>query len=92
MPRFFAGLSSGEDRANLIAFLNKNGPNLPLPTAPAADVAAGGEGAQAPGAGEKGSPAEAGAAAQPVGVTEGVSGAAGGTKSNEGVETTTGPS
>jgi cytochrome c len=88
----FAGLSSGEDRANLIAFLNNNGTNLPLPTAPATDVAAGGEGAQAPNATNQTNPAAAGAAAQPVGVTEGVSGAAGGTKSNEGVETTTGPS
>ena len=31
----FAGLSSGEDRANLIAYLNAQGSNLPLPAAPA---------------------------------------------------------
>ena len=36
----FAGLSSGEDRANLIAYLNTQGPNLPLPTAPAAGAEA----------------------------------------------------
>ncbi len=39
----FAGLSSPEDRANLIAYLNAQGSNLPLPKveeAPAADAAA----------------------------------------------------
>lgn len=59
----FAGLSSGEDRANLIAYLNTQGPNLPLPTAPAADAAA------APATAEGGKPGEAsaaGAAAQPA--------------------------
>jgi len=46
----FAGLSSPEDRANLIVYLNAQGSNLPLPkaeAAPAADAAA------APAAGEK---------------------------------------
>lgn len=52
----FAGLSSGEDRANLIAFMNKNGPNLPLPTAPAGGDAAAAEAAK---------PAEGAAAAAP---------------------------
>ncbi len=41
----FAGLGSGEDRANVIAYLNAQGSNLPLPaasaTAPAAASAAG---------------------------------------------------
>jgi len=32
----FAGLSDGADRANVIAFLNKQGSNLPMPAAPAA--------------------------------------------------------
>lgn len=32
----FAGLGNGQDRANLIAYLNSQGSNLPLPTAPAA--------------------------------------------------------
>jgi cytochrome c len=32
----FAGLSKGEDRANVIAYLNAQGSNLPLPAAPAA--------------------------------------------------------
>ncbi len=32
----FAGLSKGEDRANLIAWLNTQGSNVPLPAAPAA--------------------------------------------------------
>jgi cytochrome c len=31
----FAGLSKGEDRANVIAYLNTQGSNLPLPAAPA---------------------------------------------------------
>ncbi len=31
----FAGLSNGQDRANLIAYLNSQGSNLPLPAAPA---------------------------------------------------------
>lgn len=44
----FAGLSKPEDRANLIAWLNTQGSNLPLPAAeaaPAADAAAPAEGA-----------------------------------------------
>jgi cytochrome c len=36
----FAGLSKPEDRANLIAYLNSQGSNLPLPAAPAAAPAA----------------------------------------------------
>jgi len=36
----FAGLPKGEDRANVIAYLNAQGSNLPLPAAPAADAAA----------------------------------------------------
>jgi cytochrome c len=35
----FAGLSKPEDRANLIAYLNTQGSNLPLPAAPAAAAA-----------------------------------------------------
>ena len=35
----FAGLDSGEDRANVIAYLNKQGSNLPMPVAPAAGAA-----------------------------------------------------
>ncbi len=35
----FAGLSKPEDRANLIAYLNSQGSNLPLPAAPAAEAA-----------------------------------------------------
>jgi len=34
----FAGLSKPEDRANLIAWLNTQGSNLPLPAAPAAEA------------------------------------------------------
>jgi cytochrome c len=34
----FAGLSKGEDRANVIAYMNAQGSNLPLPAAPAPDA------------------------------------------------------
>lgn len=57
----FAGLSSAEDRANIIAFLNTKGSNLPFPAVeakPAEDAAAegaeGAEGAEAPAAAEAG--------------------------------------
>ena len=59
----FAGLSKPEDRANLIAYLNAQGSNLPLPAAPAAapaEAAAAGEGANAA------APAEAANAAAPA--------------------------
>jgi cytochrome c len=36
----FAGIASGQDRANVIAYLNAQGSNLPLPAAPAAGVRA----------------------------------------------------
>ncbi len=36
----FAGLGNPEERANLIAYLNSQGSNLPLPAPPAADAAA----------------------------------------------------
>jgi cytochrome c len=43
----FAGLSNGQERANVIAYLNSQGSNLPLPAAPAsgaeAEAAAGNE-------------------------------------------------
>lgn len=55
----FAGLSSPEDRANLIVYLNSQGSNVPLPAAEAAPAAA--EGA-APAAGAA-APAAEGAAA-----------------------------
>ena len=51
----FAGLSNPEDRANVIAFLNSKGSNLPLPAAPAEDTAA---------AGGKATAEEAGAGAE----------------------------
>jgi cytochrome c len=50
----FAGIGNGQDRANLIAWLNTQGSNLPLPAAPAEAAAApakdGGEAAAAPAA------------------------------------------
>ncbi|QNA85584.1 cytochrome c family protein [Sphingomonas sp. So64.6b] len=36
----FAGLGNAQDRANVIAYLNQQGSNLPLPAAPAAATAA----------------------------------------------------
>ena len=47
----FAGLSKPEDRANLIAYMNTQGSNLPLPAAPAPQTA------------DAGAPAETGAEA-----------------------------
>jgi cytochrome c len=47
----FAGISGGEERANLIAYMNTQGSNLPLPAAPAAEAApAEGEAAAEPAA------------------------------------------
>ena len=40
----FAGLSKGEDRANVIAYMNTQGSNLPMPAAPAAGAAPAAEG------------------------------------------------
>jgi cytochrome c len=58
----FAGLSKPQDRADVIAYLNTQGSNLPLPKADAALAAAAGAEAK-PAAG---APAEAGAAAAPA--------------------------
>jgi cytochrome c len=54
----FAGLSKPEDRANLIAYLNTQGSNLPLPAPPAA--------AAAPAEGDAAAPAAEGEAAAPA--------------------------
>ena len=56
----FAGLDDGQERANLMAYMNAQGSNLPLPAAPAPATAA--EGAAAP--------AEGAAAAAPVPATK----------------------
>lgn len=51
----FAGLSKPEDRANVIAYLNAQGSNVPLPAveaAPAAEEPAAAEGEEAPAEGE----------------------------------------
>ena len=58
----FAGLSKGEDRANVIAYLNAQGSNLPLPAVTAAPAAAPAEGAAANAA----APAEGANAAAPA--------------------------
>jgi len=59
----FAGLEDPQERANVIAYLNSQGSNLPLPAAPAA-AAAPAEGAAAADAAAK--PAEGAAAAAPA--------------------------
>lgn len=46
----FAGLSDGQDRANVIAYLNAQGSNLPLPAAPVAAAPAAGDVVAAPAA------------------------------------------
>ncbi|MHA4838291.1 c-type cytochrome [Sphingopyxis sp. MSC1_008] len=61
----FAGLSSPEDRANLIVYLNAQGSNLPLPAAEAAPAETA-EGA-APAEGTAAAPAEGAAAAPAAG-------------------------
>jgi cytochrome c len=68
----FAGLSKPEDRANLLAYLNSQGSNLPLPPPPAASPEqAAAEAADAPAPPGKGEDepvlTEAEAAKQPVG-------------------------
>lgn len=55
----FAGLPNPQDRADVIAYLNTQGSNKPLPAAPAA-------GAEAPKAGAAAAPAAAGAAPAPA--------------------------
>lgn len=60
----FAGLGSPEDRANLIAYMNAQGSNLPLPAPEAAPAAEGAvtEGAAPEGAATDAAPADAAAA------------------------------
>lgn len=63
----FAGLSSAEDRANLMAYLNAQGSNLPLPAVPAEAVqavAAAGVATETPPEGEAAADAPAAAPAQ----------------------------
>ena len=62
----FAGLGNPQDRANLIAWLNTQGSNLPLPAADAAPAAEGGNAAGNDAAGEANAaaPAEAANAAE----------------------------
>ena len=60
----FAGLSSPQDRANVLLYINQQGSNLPLPAAPAAAPAAGKAAAATPatgGAAPKGATAAPGA-------------------------------
>ncbi|MBW8785952.1 MAG: cytochrome c family protein [Novosphingobium sp.] len=71
----FAGISDGQDRANVIAYLNTQGSNLPLPKAAPAPAAAAGVKAGATGAGT----APTGAAAASAGAPAGAAPAAGAT-------------
>lgn len=67
----FAGIGNGQDRANVIAYLNSMGSNLPLPAAPAAGAtgnvgAPAGAGTPAPAnEGKAGLPADPGGKASP---------------------------
>jgi cytochrome c len=65
----FAGLSSAEDRANLLLYLNSQGSNLPLPAPEAAPAVKGetpAEGEAAPAAGDAAAAAPADTAAAPA--------------------------
>lgn len=69
----FAGLSSPEDRANLMVYLNAQGSNVPLPkaeAAPAADAAAPAEGDKAAAPAAAGADKAAPAAAAPAAPAE----------------------
>ncbi len=62
----FAGLDSGPDRANLMAYLNAQGSNLPLPAAPAAPAADAAAPADGKAAADAAAKPAAGAAAAPA--------------------------
>ena len=62
----FAGLGNPQDRADVIAFLNSHGSNLPMPTAPAETAEAGGDNAAAPAEGNATAEAPAGNEAAPA--------------------------
>jgi cytochrome c len=63
----FAGLGAPQDRANVIAFLNSHGSNLPMPKAPAEAAPAAAGDKAAPAAGNTAAPAaENGAAPAPA--------------------------
>jgi cytochrome c len=59
----FPGLSDPQERANVIAFLNSHGSNLPFPPPPAAGAPAAGGNSAAPAAGNAAAPAEGNGAA-----------------------------
>ncbi|QVM84810.1 c-type cytochrome [Novosphingobium decolorationis] len=69
----FAGLAKPEERANLIAWLNTQGSNLPLPEAPAAEEPAEDEAAEADAAAEGEAAAEE-AAEEPAAAEDAVAG------------------
>ena len=80
----FAGLSKPEDRANLIAYLNSQGSNLPLPEAPVAEEAPAEGGAEAAPAGEEAAPAgeATGVPAEPAGAADRAVGTVSDTQAN----------
>ena len=64
----FAGLGNPQERADLMAYMNSQGSNLPLPAAPAAAAPKEGEtetNAAAPADGNAAAPVEANATAEP---------------------------
>ena len=62
----FAGLGNPQDRADVIAFLNSHGSNVPLPAAPAETAEAGGDNAAVPAEGNATAEAPAGIEAAPA--------------------------
>jgi cytochrome c len=62
----FAGLDSGEDRANVMAYMNAQGSNLPLPAAPAEAAPAEGAAVPADAAAKPADGAAPAAAAEPA--------------------------
>lgn len=59
----FAGLGKADDRANVIAYMNAQGSNLPMPAAPPPEAAPAADNAAAPAAGNAAAPAAENAAA-----------------------------
>jgi len=59
----FAGLGKGDERANVIAYINSQGSNLPMPAAPVAGAAPAGDNAAAPAADNAAAPPAANATA-----------------------------
>ena len=61
----FAGLSDPQERANLIAYLNAQGSNLPMPPPPAAEAPAAADAGNAAGPGRPNAAEAANASTEP---------------------------